>query len=437
MADFYVKNGTGGTDDGSNWTNAAESIKDICDALGYQALAAGDIIYVDEGHQETYTVSTLFIFPTTISNPVKVVIVTTGTINAVTSVTATVTITTTVSNNDIKFSGAVYFWGIRMQSEQDFEDSGAGAFITLEKSCLQSGTSDSILSAAFADGNMFRLIDTDLQEVSMYLNLGGHIEWIRGTWIDNSAHIIDWFIRRGHEAGVFYGRGLDLSAYTGTYVLQQETLTHQTLPTSLIRCKMWSGWVATSGDLVRPTPDSQVKMESCDTGDGYYFFTYPYYGGSVVQDTGIYRTGGNSFTAKMVTLATGVQEYISPIRHKVIAQYIDISTEKTLKVHFTYDSATVLNDDDMWLEIDYNNVTDEALGDFVTTKAATPTTTPGRTPFTDVSGSETWTGTSGFTNPQEETLEKAITGGAGIVTVWACLAKPSMTVYVDPDVAIS
>ena len=47
MATYWVKSGTGGTDDGTSWANAAESIPGLMTA---QALAAGDIIYVHNTH---------------------------------------------------------------------------------------------------------------------------------------------------------------------------------------------------------------------------------------------------------------------------------------------------------------------------------------------------------------------------------------------------
>lgn len=47
MATFWVKSGTGGTDAGTSWSNAAESIEGL---LVAQAVAAGDIIYVHNTH---------------------------------------------------------------------------------------------------------------------------------------------------------------------------------------------------------------------------------------------------------------------------------------------------------------------------------------------------------------------------------------------------
>lgn len=47
MADYWVKSGTGGTDAGTSWANAAESIAGLMTA---QAIAGGDTIYVHNTH---------------------------------------------------------------------------------------------------------------------------------------------------------------------------------------------------------------------------------------------------------------------------------------------------------------------------------------------------------------------------------------------------
>jgi hypothetical protein len=47
VADYFVKSGTGGTDNGSSWANAAESIPGL---LAAQALAAGDRVLIHNTH---------------------------------------------------------------------------------------------------------------------------------------------------------------------------------------------------------------------------------------------------------------------------------------------------------------------------------------------------------------------------------------------------
>ena len=50
MATYWVKSGTGGTDAGTSWANAAESVQGLMVA---QAIAAGDIIYIHNTHNFT------------------------------------------------------------------------------------------------------------------------------------------------------------------------------------------------------------------------------------------------------------------------------------------------------------------------------------------------------------------------------------------------
>jgi hypothetical protein len=56
MADYFVKSGTGGTDNGSSWANAAESIVGL---LAAQALSPGDRVLIHNTHSATYGGSTV------------------------------------------------------------------------------------------------------------------------------------------------------------------------------------------------------------------------------------------------------------------------------------------------------------------------------------------------------------------------------------------
>ena len=92
-----------------------------------------------------------------------------------------------------------------------------------------------------------------------------------------------------------------------------------------------------------------------------------------------------------------------------------------------------LQDDEFWIEVEYPDSTDEALGKLDQSNRAS---TILATPADQDNSTESWT--ENLTGEVKQKSEVTISGGAaGIHTVWACLAKPSTTVYVDPDVTVS
>ena len=72
MATYWVKSGQGGTDAGTSWANAAESLGGL---LAAQAIAGGDIIYVHNTHTSVYSASKAFTIPESGGGSVQVLCV--------------------------------------------------------------------------------------------------------------------------------------------------------------------------------------------------------------------------------------------------------------------------------------------------------------------------------------------------------------------------
>lgn len=184
-------------------------------------------------------------------------------------------------------------------------------------------------------------------------------------------------------------------------------------------------------------------LTSCDAGSGYHYFYYANYYGSVGEDTSIYRDatydGINGYSAEAVSNSNAVPA--KPFRFEVCSIPINVSDYSgtiTFTVHFAVDgSSTALNNDELYFGVEYPDGQSQALGvcmdnkEIIASDAVSPTTETGL-----------WTGLSG-TNKQMSINMTATIGtaqgniGTGVVRVFASLAKPSTTVYIDPKVDIT
>ena len=183
----------------------------------------------------------------------------------------------------------------------------------------------------------------------------------------------------------------------------------------------------------------EVKFHSVDDGDNIHTFKEYYFEGLIESDTAVYLDatydGSNGYSAKMTSNANAI-EWTRPLRFKLADIYVD-ATGKTLTVETLTDNVT-LQDDEFWIEVEYPDSTTGALGNILDTKPATIFTTPSNLTASS-KGAGDWTGESGTPVYQKVTAD--FTGVAdeavGVYTVWACLAKPSTTVYVDPFITVA
>ena len=209
-----------------------------------------------------------------------------------------------------------------------------------------------------------------------------------------------------------------------------------------VRCKLPSG-IAMSDAIGQH--HNKVTVESCDVGDGYHYFYYADFYGVSDEDTSIYRTDGasydgtNKFSAEMVANANA--DYFQPHQCRLSSQHVDTAdytTDITFTAHFAVDgSTTALTSDELWVEIEYTDGADNALGVIATTKA--DPLAAGTAPTTETA---LWTGLGG-TNKQmsvSKTVTIGTTAGtiaSGIVRVKAYIGKASQTVFVCPQVELS
>lgn len=147
MATYWVKSGTGGTDAGTSWSNAAESIAGL---MAAQAIAGGDIIYVHVTHNYLAGAAITWTLPESGSGMVQVLCVDGGDATGASLVDGTVGNLTTgaieSTNGNFAFSinangnrnSALFVHGITFKTGSGGNDGAADFFFSTANQCALS-----------------------------------------------------------------------------------------------------------------------------------------------------------------------------------------------------------------------------------------------------------------------------------------------------------
>ena len=209
------------------------------------------------------------------------------------------------------------------------------------------------------------------------------------------------------------------------------------------RCVIPAGFVIHNGTITEDA--ASIICTSMDVGDGYHYFYEKYWQGEISEDTAIYRTLGakydvtNGFSAEMISNSEAAFQY--PLRFNLASQYInttDYTTDITFTAHFAVDgSAVALNDDEFWIEVEYADGADNALG--VTADNRSNPLATGAAPTIETALWENLSATN-IQMSVSKTITIGTTAGtiaSGVVKVKAYLGKASQVVFVCPQFDIS
>jgi hypothetical protein len=180
-----------------------------------------------------------------------------------------------------------------------------------------------------------------------------------------------------------------------------------------------------------------VLLDNCDSTDTNYRMQRSQYEGDVYSETTIVRTGGASdgttgLAHKFVSSANA--KFTFPLYGPELVIWNNTTgSSKTATIEFVHDSVTNLQDDEIWLEVEYLGTSGFPLALLTSDRMTNILSTP--TDQTD--SSATWT-TTGLTNPNTQKLVVTFTPQEiGLIRARVVLAKESYTVYVDPLLTIA
>jgi|GEM_PF-2589414 len=435
MADYYVWHGSAQDDGDATWNSSTLAFLDLDTAYG--TAAAGSDVWVAHDHSKTYVADTTLDNNGTATNPIKVTCV-----NRTTGAKATTAVEQTTGAADTLdfLEDGVIYDGINFKSGNsiivDVDSSTILNNITIE---MVTNAADNITWSGDDIASEWNNVQLKFANAggSFRFGGGGSFLW-RGGGIDVTGTALTSFLHCIYSRGAkIILSGLDLTNVASSVITMGTVITTGIFDVTFIGCKLPSGipLLASSSFSV----PHKVRAHSCDNGDGYYFFEETYLEGQIVQATNCYLNatydGTNGYSAKMVSNANALDGK-RPLRFKLAEFWADANPTLTVE---TITSNVTLQDDEFWIEIEYPNSTDQALRDIDKTSRQEVGWSGGSDPGTPVNlttSTESWIEDLGSEVKQK--ISETISGGAaGVHTVWACLAKPSTTVYVDPKVTVS
>lgn len=430
---FYVDSAAGGANNGTSWTDAWTSIDSALTTV-----AAGEIIYIDDGHSENLAAVKAWTIVATAGNPYQILCVD----KADDSLSSGAVIQSTGSGSyTLVFGGSVYMYGLNIQAGAWIRlDANEAGKVTVENCTLRMGVNNAggVLTAGYTnEASHIDLIDTTVHldgtgSYVTYINL----RWRGGTLITDAT--IDYVFNQAGDGGSLHVTGVDLSAHSNNLV--SIPASSRVIGPILIECcKVSAG--STIADATPLGIGSVWRMHHCDDGtdaDPSYKMEERSYFGIVKVDTARYRTGGasdgvrsNPVSLEIASNASCKELYAFVESPPVCAWTAgDGSTSYTYKIYFASDAT--IQDDEAWMEIFLPN-------DASTSSQAARQSTrmsPQSTPANITSdGSSTWTGTGVGTKQELSVAYTPDKPGPVIARIY--LAKASDTIYVDPLIEIT
>jgi hypothetical protein len=203
-------------------------------------------------------------------------------------------------------------------------------------------------------------------------------------------------------------------------------------------CQLPASWTGTLFDAAPSAINLRAEMYNCDSGDTNYKIWIEDYFGSLRDETTIIKTGGASdgttgLSWNITTTANAEFPHQPFESHEIVKWNETTGSAITVTVDIIHDSVTNIQNDEIWLEVQYLGTSGVPLGSFISDRAANILATPAD----QTDSSSTWT-TTGLTNPNTQQLNVTFTPQEkGFIHAKVCLAVASKTVYVDPVLQVS
>ena len=401
---------------------------------GTNPLLAGEDIYIAADHSEDPGANITYTFPGTAAAPNRVI---SATLSGPTYNKAdNVQVDNSTGNFDILIQGHVKLYGVSLKVGDDFSCKGNDQSILLDDCVIElTRTNSGVFFSGDANGqNILELKNTDVNfsgggtgsvfsvaDSGIFLWNGGllSIGGTPGTQLFNGAD----------ETLHISVAGVDLSAETNNLIDVSDLAD---IIAEFHHCKLASSVSLTNGTI--NSVGTKILMSGCDdtTGNDLHRFEYIDYYGSIVHDDAIFvTTGGASegttpISWKMVTTANA-KEFSEPLISPPIVVWVDGTGSKTFTVQCLWDSVTDIQNDEIWLEIEFLEASADTDSAFANDGLADILASPADQTTNATAWTETLTNDNEFAIAVTATVNRV---GPAICRVH--LAKPSTTVYVDP-----
>lgn len=449
MATIYLRSTTGNdSNDGSSWDLAKATLGAAITALG----AGGPgTIYVSQSHTESYT--------STISYANSAVIYTVLCVSDASMPPTTLTTGATIGSTTGITWSSTNGTSIYMNGMSFFAGSGVtignlalnGTASMLLENCVfsllnTSGTARIIFGGTAASNlKQTRLVNCGFKVLAPTNSIVGNgTVYIQGGYfVTGTVTPTNYIFSSSSGAGLsghLNINGFDLSNLapsltifgisTGT-VGALSTIRNSRLPSS------WTGGLLFG---ITTTTGTGVRhyMHNCDSIDTNYREWLEVYEGAIKSETTLVASGGASngttpISLKLASNISTVYPATALITDDIAIWNETIGSPLTVSLDILTDSATSLNNNEIWMDVSCVTTLDSTLGSVTTNRCDVPFGTP----VAHATSSSTWT-TTGMSTPNIQKLSVTVTPTQkGVITARVYLAKPSTTVYVDPKLTVA
>lgn len=423
----------------TTWANATIEIYRVSNIA-----AAGDNVFVSHNHAEVSSAP----YPTfagSVTNPTRVICADDTSGEPPTTKAETGSCGCTGSVNPV-LAGAIYAYGVEFRASNTFANGswrygpGTGNVSVFEKckftmpwTNMQSIQPCGSLAATQV-GSIWKNCDVSFAHASQYIGLGsGRLVWQGGSVISSSAPTVLFaFLAGQNQRSDVEVSGVDLSALSSSAVLVSGVGIGRIVFRDVKLPASWSGTLLSSN-----LSEMRVEMYNGDSGDTNYRLWVEDYYGSIKSETTLVRTGGASdgttaLSWKMASSAYALYWTPGLVSPEIMRWQDAVGSAVTVTVEILHDSATALNDDEVWVEVMGLNTSGVPLGSWTSDRKVMLASAAAQT-----SSSETWT-TTGMTNPNKQKLSVTFTPQEkGYIVARVVLAKASKTIYVCPKLAVA
>lgn len=451
MANIYVRS-TDGSDanDGSGWSLAKATL------AGAAAIdAPGDQIFVSQEHAHVIpgAANVSYALAGTPSDPVRIL----GVLDSAeppTSMAPSYPYEQTTGTGNISISGSCYVSHMRFTAGDgtsgtpDISLNTTGGHVQIFDKCELRVNGIGVLTLGGQGVTGYLL--TEIRESVLFFSSNqssfvchGDVT-LRNVTLDPLSVPLAIFINQvgvsGRGGGSVLVEGCDLSALAVTSRLVPVSTTANAMRIIFRNCKLPPGWVGTLAGAGITTVGYRAEMWNCapDGVDENFHLWIEDSAGTIRHETALVRDGGATDGDTPISwqmTASDVARFPSVVLRspEIYVPNTDVGVSKTLTVEVLHDSATPLNDDEVWIEVQYLGVSGSPDSQFKDNAKANVLANASP----QDSSSATWT-TTGMSSPNTQKLSVDVTPEEkGVMIARVCFAKPGYTVYVDPKVEVS
>lgn len=453
MAVYYVRSLAGGAGTGADWTNAFTTL------LGATAVATNaDTVYVSDDHAETDTLSLTLTLPTSPGLRILGAGEHVNTPPNSLQPSGTYSSVARTGNVAINFNGCAYIYGMEFRAGVGAANNAANIVVGATANVLQAlifdnclfykgGTGTSSLILGFAPAATAVTGEITLNNC-VYRSAGSagannriFLREARITFTNFSIHASTtatttlFHFNDGAPANALI-QSSDLSGVSFTNLFN---VAFSVSSLAIVRdCKLPGSVVISTG--TNPSPGGPViLMHNCDSADTHLRLSEQYWHGGITQQTGtLTRTGGatqadsTSYSLLMAGNANTVNMW-HPLQSTEFSVFnTTVGSSMTATVEILRDSVTNLQDNQIWLEVQYLNTSGVPLGAVSSDRVSSVIASAAD----QTASSATWD-TTGMANPNKQKLVCTFTPQEAGYVIGRVYLAANTSVYVDPYITLA